>query len=266
MRTDRARWVHGSNLLLSTPREIIHKVGSWDEALRKAALKLPDERAPRVRQKRAPSLPDLMERFHDHYGVQPTFHDLQEFARGNGIPYPDPRRVKFSVGRKERLAQRRANGLPAPKVVGRPVGRRPRNSRPAPPAPTTRATWARRGPASAVSGSIASASGRARTASRASHGTWSRPRDRGPRSAGTAAGRRRRRAHPYSPPLNCTADGKRCASLRRKSCDAATADGPSLSPISHSSSARFLRGSRVYAPNANVLRHLPSRARLSSYH
>jgi hypothetical protein len=133
MRTDRARWVHGSNLLLSTPREIIHKVGSWDEALRKAALKLPDERAPRVREKRAPSLPDLMERFHDHYGVQPTFHDLQEFARGNGIPYPDPRRVKFSVGRKERLAQRRANGLPAPKVVGRPVGRRPRNSRPAPP-------------------------------------------------------------------------------------------------------------------------------------
>ncbi len=131
LRTDRARWLHGRNLLLPTPRQIVVKVGSWDEALRKAGLQLPRERAPRPREKRAPSFPDLMERFHDHYGVQPTGKDLQEFARGNGIPYPDPRHVKFSVGLREWLAQRGASGLPAPKVVRRP-GRPRRNSRPAP--------------------------------------------------------------------------------------------------------------------------------------
>ncbi len=142
LRTDRARWVHGSNLPLPTPREVIYKLGSWDEALRRAGLKLPHERPPRAREKRAPSLPDLMERFHDHYGVEPTVKALQEFARGNGIPYPDPRRVKFSVGRKEWLARRRANGLIAPKVVRRPVGRRPRNGRPTP-LPTPRPDYSR---------------------------------------------------------------------------------------------------------------------------
>ncbi len=142
LRTDRARWVHGGNLPLPTPREVIYKLGSWDEALRIAGLKLPHQRPPRPREKRAPSLPDLMERFHDHYGVQPTVLDLQEFARGNGIPYPDPRRVKFSAGRKEWLARRRANGLTAPKVVRRPVGRPPRNSRPTP-RPTPRPDYSR---------------------------------------------------------------------------------------------------------------------------
>jgi hypothetical protein len=130
LRVDHARWFHGRNLLLPTPRQIVFKAGSWDEALRKAGLELPHERAPRPREKRAPSFPDLMERFYDEYGVQPTLPDLQAFARGNGIPYPDSRRVKFTDGRKEWRAQRRANGLPNPKVVRRRPGRRPGNSRP----------------------------------------------------------------------------------------------------------------------------------------
>ena len=66
------RRVNGHGLLLPTPRQIVHKTGSWDEALRLAGLRLPGERAPRTREQRAPSLVDLMERFHDHYGVQPT--------------------------------------------------------------------------------------------------------------------------------------------------------------------------------------------------
>ncbi len=132
LRVDRARWFHGRNLLLPTPRQIVTKVGSWDKALRKAGLKLPHERAPRQREKRAPPLPDLMERFHDKYGVQPTSPELQEFARGNGIPYPDPRRVKFSTGLEEWLAQRRTNDLLDPKVVRRRRGPPPRNSPPAP--------------------------------------------------------------------------------------------------------------------------------------
>lgn len=36
-----------------------------------------------------------MERFHDYCGVQPTAQDLMAFARGNGIPYPDPRLPAF---------------------------------------------------------------------------------------------------------------------------------------------------------------------------
>lgn len=129
---DRARWFHGGNLLLPTPRQIAHRFGSWDAALLRAGLQLPHERTPRLRPKPAPSFPDLMERFHREYGIQPTAKALQEFARGNGIPYPDPRRVRFSDGLKEWLAQRRANGDPAPKVEKRRPGRVPGGGRPAP--------------------------------------------------------------------------------------------------------------------------------------
>jgi hypothetical protein len=132
VRADRARWFYGGNLLLPTPRQIVHKLGSWDEALGKAGLQVPRDRAPRSRPKPAPSLPDLMERFHDEYGIQPTAKALQEFARGNGIPYPDPRRVRFSDGLRDWLAQRRANGDPAPKVEHRRPGRVPGGARPAP--------------------------------------------------------------------------------------------------------------------------------------
>jgi hypothetical protein len=129
---DHARWLHGRHLLLPTPKQIVHKTGSWDEALRIAALKVPNKRAPRPREKRAPPLMDLIERFHDHYGVQPHATDLIAFAKGNGIPYPDPRKNKFSVARTEWLAKRRAQGLPDPKRALRPPGRRPKGSSPAP--------------------------------------------------------------------------------------------------------------------------------------
>jgi hypothetical protein len=132
LRTDRARWLHGGNLLLPTPRQIVHRFGSWDEALRKAGLQPPHQRAPRIRPKPAPSFPDLMERFHGEYGIQPTAKALQEFARGNGIPYPDPRRVKFSDGLREWLEQLRANGEPSPKVAHRPRGRPRKGASPAP--------------------------------------------------------------------------------------------------------------------------------------
>lgn len=132
MRADGARWFHGGNLPLPTPRQIVHRFGSWDEALRKAGLQLPHQRTPRIRPKPAPSFPDLMERFHDVYDIQPTAKALQEFARGNGIPYPDPRRIKFSAGLEEWLAHRHVNGLSPPKVVKRPVGRPRTGTRPAP--------------------------------------------------------------------------------------------------------------------------------------
>lgn len=135
LRADRARWLHGRTLLLPTVRQIAHKAGSWDEALRKAGLLVTKERAPRVREKHAPSFPDLMERFYTHYNVQPTALDLKAFASGNGIPYPDPRRITFAIGRKEWLAHRRANGLPYPKKARRRVGRPRKNARPMPPRP-----------------------------------------------------------------------------------------------------------------------------------
>jgi hypothetical protein len=129
---DGARWFQGGNLPLPTPRQIVHRFGSWDEALRKAGLQLPHQRVPGIRPKPAPSFPDLMERFHDVYEIQPTAKALQEFARGNGIPYPDPRRVKFSAGLDEWLARRRASGESAPRVEKRRPGRLPGGGRPAP--------------------------------------------------------------------------------------------------------------------------------------
>lgn len=129
---DRARWLHGRQLLLPTPRQIVGKTGSWDEALRVAGLKSENERDPRPREKRAPSFVDLSERFHDHYGVEPTAADLIAFAKGNGIPYPDPRKSKFSVARDEWLAKLRTRGLPAPKNLHRSPGRLRKGTHPAP--------------------------------------------------------------------------------------------------------------------------------------
>jgi hypothetical protein len=217
VRADRARWFYGGNLLLPTPRQIVHKLGSWDEALGKAGLQVPRDRAPRSRPKPAPSLPDLMERFHDEYGIQPTAKALQEFARGNGIPYPDPRRVRFSDGLRDWLAQRRANGDPAPKVEHRRPGRVPGGARPAP-RPDYSRDVARLGPASGASASTARASGAATTALRASRGTWTTPRARAPRSAGTAVGPRRRRTRLTAARWNSTEAGKRSGNSRRRSC------------------------------------------------
>jgi hypothetical protein len=118
---DRARWRNGRWLLLPDDEQVITVTGSWDAALRLAGLKTTAERRP-AQQQGGAKLADLMERFHDHYGVQPSLRNLQAFALGNGIPYP-MRAQPFGVAVAEWVASRRDRGLPAPRVVKRVGGR-----------------------------------------------------------------------------------------------------------------------------------------------
>jgi hypothetical protein len=117
---DRARWRSGRCLLLPDDEQVITVAGSWDAALRLAGLKTTSERRP-VPQEGA-ALVDLLERFHDYYGVQPSLRNLQAFALGNGIPYP-MRKQPFGVAVAEWVASRRDRGLPASRVVKRVGGR-----------------------------------------------------------------------------------------------------------------------------------------------
>lgn len=128
---DRARWRHGRNLLLPTAEQVMHATGSWDEALRFAGLR--EQRKPGAAWKKtnAPALPDLMERFYEAHGVQPTRPALQEWARASNIPYPSPqdRPNAFRHAREEWIERRRAAGEPDPKppphARGRPAAVRP---------------------------------------------------------------------------------------------------------------------------------------------
>jgi hypothetical protein len=128
---DHARWLHGRDLLLPTAEQIVHAAGSWDEALCLAELR-PSRNVGQKRKKpNAPPLPDLMERFYEAHGVQPTRPALQEWARASNIPYPSPkgRPNAFRKAREEWVERRRAAGEPDPKLPphgkGRPMAVRP---------------------------------------------------------------------------------------------------------------------------------------------
>jgi hypothetical protein len=121
---DRARWLHGRRLLLPTDNQIMAAVGSWDAALRLAELQAPRERGPTRKKPNSPTLVDLMERFHDAHGFQPSARDLEAFARGNGIPYPGARpNNAFGTARREWRERRHTAGLSAPRAVRHNGGR-----------------------------------------------------------------------------------------------------------------------------------------------
>jgi hypothetical protein len=121
---DRARWLHGRRLLLPTDGQIMAAMGSWDDALRLAGLRAPRERGPTSKTTNSPTFVDLMERFYDAHGVQPTARALKEFARANGIPHPNSRGGNvFSTALREWKERRHAAGLSAPRVVRHNGGR-----------------------------------------------------------------------------------------------------------------------------------------------
>jgi hypothetical protein len=114
---DHSRWFHGRQLLFPTDQQIVHLTGSWDEALRFAALRVDRQPGPTRKRPNSPTLVDLMERFYDAHDFQPTARDLESFARTNGIPYPGKRPNKaFSTAKREWRERRRAAGWPEPNV------------------------------------------------------------------------------------------------------------------------------------------------------
>jgi hypothetical protein len=122
LEADRARWLHGRWLLLPDDEQVIASAGSWDAALSNAGLRTTAERGA-ARQPRAPTLVDLLERFRDAHGFQPSARELRAFARGNGLPYPSERTQRFSAAVAEWKRKRDAAGLPEPRVVKRAGGR-----------------------------------------------------------------------------------------------------------------------------------------------
>jgi hypothetical protein len=107
---DRARFIHGGQLILPNEEQVMTHTGSWPEALRLAGL----QEADRIEGRRAPSLVDLMERFYERYSTRPTLSALEAFASGNGIPFPDRRTQSFSKALAAWRAKRSAGGLPEP--------------------------------------------------------------------------------------------------------------------------------------------------------
>ena len=119
LRGDRARWLHGGQLVLPNEEQIITHVGSWEAALRLAGME-PSHRATgnaRRGRRSIPTLCDLLERFYEHHEAQPSLKDLTAFARGNGIPYPSERRERFGAAMAAWKADRRARGLPVPEKL-----------------------------------------------------------------------------------------------------------------------------------------------------
>ncbi len=138
LRADEKRWLHGRQLLLPNDEQIraamsgspggASAAGTWDAALNLAGLAA-NEQAPSKPTQRILTRVEVMERFHDAYGEAPSLLTLAAFARGNNLPMSDEGGRKWTESYAEWEEQRRARGLPEPRVVERRGGRRDRKPR-----------------------------------------------------------------------------------------------------------------------------------------
>jgi hypothetical protein len=170
-------------LLLPDDEQVIACAGSWDAALVLAGLAATRDRASRG-QPGAPTLVDLLERFHDEHGFQPSARDLRGFARGNRVPYPSERAQRFGAGVAEWVASRSARGLPGPRVVRRAGGRGKRapdysgNVGAARPGERRREKWTRASCAAAVARYLAQL-GRGERSTQRGYADWAAAQPRG---------------------------------------------------------------------------------------
>jgi hypothetical protein len=119
---DRRDWLHGRRLRLPSAAAIRLAADGWDAALTLAGLAT-DVRPPQAIRQTILSRLDVMDRFHDHYGEQPTQKALLAFARGNGIPMSDENKRPWSETVAEWRQRRRERGLPEPRAAARKGGR-----------------------------------------------------------------------------------------------------------------------------------------------
>ncbi len=119
---DHRDWLHGRRLRLPSADAIRLAAGGWDAALTLAELET-GRRPPRTIKQTILSRLDVMDRFHDYYGEQPTQKALLAFARGNGIPMSDENKRLWSETVKLWQQRRRERGLPEPRVAERKGGR-----------------------------------------------------------------------------------------------------------------------------------------------
>lgn len=124
LKVDRARWLHGRQLLLPTHTQIRFAAGDWDKALALADLAPRPGLGDQGLAKPAPGTVEVIERCYEAHGKQPSAHELRTFARANGIPYLKNEDKTWLEAIAEWKANRRAKGLPVPN------GLPPRKKRP----------------------------------------------------------------------------------------------------------------------------------------
>jgi hypothetical protein len=115
---DARDWLHGRRLRLPSATAIRKAAGGWDAALRLADLKEHTPREHAIHQVIV-SRVEVMDRFYDYYGEQPSEPALRAFARGNKIPMSSRGGRKHSETVKLWRQRRRDRGLPEPRVVSR---------------------------------------------------------------------------------------------------------------------------------------------------
>jgi hypothetical protein len=113
---DRRDWLHGRRLRLPSANVIRHATHGWDAAQRIAGLGTHAQQGHPIHQVIVPRV-EVMDRFHDHYGHQPSEVSLRDFARGNKIPMSTRGGRKHSETVAEWRQRRRDRGLPEPRVV-----------------------------------------------------------------------------------------------------------------------------------------------------
>lgn len=120
--TDARDYLHGRRLRLPDAEALRIAAGGWDAALTLAGLTTSVRPPQAIKQTILPRL-DVMDRFHDYYGEQPTKRALEAFARGNGIPMSDESKRPWSETIKAWRQRRRERGLREPCVAARKGGR-----------------------------------------------------------------------------------------------------------------------------------------------
>ena len=105
----RRRQRRRGQLLLPTADQIARIVG-WEQALYLAELARPGRWAKRALATRV----EVIERFYEQYGVQPSRIHLMDFARGNGIPMSYELGEPWSQAVRDWKRAREENGLPVP--------------------------------------------------------------------------------------------------------------------------------------------------------
>jgi hypothetical protein len=121
---DRKRWLHGRQLLLPSEDAIRSAAGTWDKALAIAGLAARPGVGRQDSAKYALPSTEVLDRCYAAHGVQPTYGELQVFARSNGIPWNARDHSSWNECIADWKAKRKANGLPVP------AGLPPRDGRP----------------------------------------------------------------------------------------------------------------------------------------